>query len=101
MTQVATPPQTLKPSAEGEGWKVRQIKLKSFGNLNAEVVHKGICMYCGACIASCPIDILFHSESEEPIMRGTCAACQVCYFCFLLIQRPPGSTLFPYTTLFR
>ena len=67
MTQVATPPQTLKPSAEGEGWKARPIRLKIFGNLIAEVVHKGICMYCGACIASCPIDILFHSDNEEPI----------------------------------
>src|SRR5213080_2494849 len=88
MTQVATPPQTLKPSAEGEGWKPRPIKLKIFGNLIAEVVHKGICMYCGACIASCPIDILFHSESEEPIMRGTCAACQVCYYSCPRIELP-------------
>src|SRR6266566_4667105 len=31
MTQVATPPQTLKPSAEGEGWKARPIRLKVFG----------------------------------------------------------------------
>jgi len=93
MTQVATAPQTpapqtLKPSAEGEGWKARPIKLKIFGNLIAEVVHKGICMYCGACIASCPIDILFHSENEEPVMRGTCAACQVCYYSCPRIELP-------------
>src|SRR2546430_5841531 len=88
MTQVATPPQTLKPSAEGEGWKARPIRLKIFGNLIAEVVHKGICMYCGACIASCPIDILFHSDNEEPIMRGTCAACQVCYYSCPRIELP-------------
>ena len=88
MTQVAAPPQTLKPSAEGEGWKARPIRLKIFGNLIAEVVHKGICMYCGACIASCPIDILFHSDNEEPIMRGTCAACQVCYYSCPRIELP-------------
>src|SRR5256885_3010587 len=88
MTQVATPPQPLKPSAEGEGWKARPIRLKIFGNLIAEVVHKGICMYCGACIASCPIDILFHSDNEEPIMRGTCAACQVCYYSCPRIELP-------------
>ncbi len=88
MTQVATTPQTLKPSAEGEGWKARPIRLKIFGNLIAEVVHKGICMYCGACIASCPIDILFHSDNEEPIMRGTCAACQVCYYSCPRIELP-------------
>ncbi len=63
-------------------------KLKIFGNLVSEVVNKGICMYCGACIASCPIDILFHSEKEEPIMRGTCAACQVCYYSCPRIELP-------------
>src|SRR3712207_8755566 len=26
---------------------------------------------------------------------------RVCDFCFLMIRRPPRSTLFPYTTLFR
>src|SRR5438128_10971982 len=88
MTQVVTPPQTLKPSAEGEGWKARPIRLKIFGNLIAEVVHKGICMYCGACIASCPIDILFHSDNEEPIRRGTCAASQVGYSSSLRNERP-------------
>jgi len=87
--QVATlPSQPLKPSAEGEGWKARPIKLKIFGNLISEVVNKGICMYCGACIASCPIDILFHSDNEEPIMRGTCAACQVCYYSCPRIELP-------------
>src|SRR2546427_12649961 len=27
--------------------------------------------------------------------------CRVCFFFFLMIRRPPRSTLFPYTTLFR
>jgi hypothetical protein len=40
--QTAQPSQPLKPSAEGEGWKPRPIRLKIFGNLIAEVVHKGI-----------------------------------------------------------
>ncbi len=83
---IVTPP--LKSSVEGEGWKPLPKKLKIFGNLVAEVVNKGICMYCGACIASCPIDILFHSEKEEPIMRGTCAACQVCYYSCPRIELP-------------
>src|SRR3712207_7714673 len=30
-----------------------------------------------------------------------CAANSVCIFFFLMIRRPPRSTLFPYTTLFR
>src|ERR1041384_8489201 len=29
-----------------------------------------------------------------------CSCCVVCFF-FLMIRRPPRSTLFPYTTLFR
>ncbi len=86
----ATQAVTMKNTAEGEGWKARPIRLKIFGNLVAEVVHKGICMYCGACIASCPIDILFHSDTEEPIMRGTCAACQVCYYSCPRIELPVG-----------
>src|SRR5438034_10413806 len=27
--------------------------------------------------------------------------CRLCFFFFLMIRRPPRSTLFPYTTLFR
>src|SRR5712692_8134983 len=84
----ASPPPPLKSSVEGEGWKPLPKKLKIFGNLVSEVVNKGICMYCGACIASCPIDILFHSDKEEPIMRGTCAACQVCYYSCPRIELP-------------
>src|SRR3712207_9033800 len=30
-----------------------------------------------------------------------CLCVNVCYFFFLMIRRPPRSTLFPYTTLFR
>src|ERR1044071_7080280 len=30
-----------------------------------------------------------------------CARAVACYFFFLMIRRPPRSTLFPYTTLFR
>src|SRR5256885_13106232 len=35
---------------------------------------------------------------------GWCLAvnvCSACFFFFLMIRRPPRSTLFPYTTLFR
>src|SRR3989441_11982139 len=90
MTQVATPPQTLKPSAEGEGWKARRMRLRIFGNLITEVVKKGICRYCGACIASCPIDILFHSDNADPLKRGTCAASQVCCYSCPRNELPPA-----------
>src|SRR3989441_13249670 len=33
--------------------------------------------------------------------RYVCSICRLCFFFFLMIRRPPRSTLFPYTTLFR
>src|ERR1039457_7324564 len=35
------------------------------------------------------------------VVRGWARLCLVCLFFFLMIRRPPRSTLFPYTTLFR
>src|SRR3989442_6794326 len=32
---------------------------------------------------------------------SACLSTAVCFFFFLMIRRPPRSTLFPYTTLFR
>src|SRR2546425_13311881 len=32
---------------------------------------------------------------------GQCLPCALSFFFFLMIRRPPRSTLFPYTTLFR
>jgi coenzyme F420 hydrogenase subunit beta len=89
VVQQATPQVAgMKSSVESQGWKARPIKLKIFGSLVAEIISKDLCMYCGACIASCPIDILFHSEKEEPVMHGTCAACQVCYYSCPRIELP-------------
>src|ERR1043166_15156 len=34
-------------------------------------------------------------------MCGVVTVCSLCWFFFLMIRRPPRSTLFPYTTLFR
>src|SRR2546430_11904734 len=34
------------------------------------------------------------------LQSGYCV-CRMCFFFFLMIRRPPRSTLFPYTTLFR
>src|SRR6476620_8183158 len=36
----------------------------------------------------------------QPVLRKRCARRNSCFF-FLMIRRPPRSTLFPYTTLFR
>src|SRR5256886_86399 len=41
-------------------------------------------------------------KKKTPLRHFICALARVCYFFFfLMIRRPPRSTLFPYTTLFR
>src|ERR1043166_9881268 len=35
------------------------------------------------------------------LCQSSCGLRVVCFFFFLMIRRPPRSTLFPYTTLFR
>src|ERR1022692_1019667 len=40
--------------------------------------------------------IFYGGEAKETLVRV-----EVCLFFFLMIRRPPKSTLFPYTTLFR
>lgn len=61
---------------------------KIFGHLVSDVVRKGTCMMCGACIASCPINVLHVGENEEPIIKGPCAACQVCYYSCPRLELP-------------
>src|SRR5438445_13376651 len=36
-----------------------------------------------------------------PMHRNNFLCCSLCFCFFLMIRRPPRSTLFPYTTLFR
>lgn len=43
---------------------------------------------CGACIASCPINVLHVGEKEEPVIKGPCAACQVCYYSCPRLELP-------------
>src|SRR6266576_3133265 len=40
------------------------------------------------------------SQLKHSLLRDNRPRCAVCFF-FLMIRRPPRSTLFPYTTLFR
>lgn len=53
--------------------------LKSFGNLLSEVVRKGFCTLCGACVASCSAGVL-KVEGEAPTIVGKCTLCELCYF---------------------
>src|ERR1039458_10814410 len=44
-----------------------------------------------------------HEHPSVTILRAVslCICSVLCFFFFLMIRRPPRSTLFPYTTLFR
>lgn len=55
-------------------------RVKVFGSLVAEVINTGLCMYCGTCIASCPVNVLFHSDEEKPVIKGICVLCELCYY---------------------
>ncbi|MEM3506396.1 MAG: Coenzyme F420 hydrogenase/dehydrogenase, beta subunit C-terminal domain [Candidatus Bathyarchaeia archaeon] len=54
--------------------------LKIFGSLISEVIRKGLCTYCGTCMASCPVNILVPTEEEKPTMKGVCNLCELCYY---------------------
>ncbi len=43
---------------------------------------------CGACVASCPINVLNVNTNEEPVIKGPCAACQVCYYSCPRLELP-------------
>jgi coenzyme F420 hydrogenase subunit beta len=45
-------------------------------------------MMCGACVASCPVNVLYVGKSEEPVIVGPCAACQVCYYSCPRLELP-------------
>jgi coenzyme F420 hydrogenase subunit beta len=64
---------------------------KTFGNLLTEVVRQRLCVYCGACIATCPVGVILPS-GEEPSLKGACIACQLCYY---QCPRTPGLIPFP------
>lgn len=58
-------------------------KPKIFGNLLAEVIRKGICSGCGACVSVCPVGIVtmksIPGKDEQPTLTGKCILCGYCY----------------------
>ena len=52
---------------------------KAFGHLSAEVIKKGLCSLCGACLASCDEGVI-DIRDEEPVLTGKCVACGICYY---------------------
>jgi coenzyme F420 hydrogenase subunit beta len=62
-------------------------KPKIFGTLLTNVINKGICVACGACVSVCPVDIL-SMEDEKPTIKGKCILCQLCYYQCPRIELP-------------
>ena len=54
-------------------------KPKLFGNLLTEVIRPNLCTFCGACMAACPVNVLW-PVGEQPTLIGACALCEICYY---------------------
>ena len=70
-----------------DGWSPPK-SAKIWGHLFNEVVRANHCMMCAACVASCPINVLNVNVNEEPVIKGPCAACQVCYYSCPRLELP-------------
>lgn len=62
------------------GAQVLSKPLKIFGSLISEVIRKDLCIYCGTCMASCPVNMLVPTDEEKPTMKGICILCELCYY---------------------
>ncbi len=54
-------------------------KPRLFGNLITQVIRPNLCTFCGACMAACPVSVLWPVE-EQPTLIGSCALCEICYY---------------------
>ena len=54
-------------------------KPQLFGNLVTQVIRPNLCSFCGACMAACPVNVLW-PVVEQPTIVGTCALCEICYY---------------------
>ena len=52
---------------------------KLFGNLITQAIRPNLCTFCGACMAVCPVNVLW-PVGEQPTLIGACAVCEICYY---------------------
>ncbi len=50
-----------------------------FGDLVTQIIRKKSCTFCGACMAACPVNVLWPVD-EEPTIVDRCALCEICYY---------------------
>ncbi|RLI53959.1 MAG: hypothetical protein DRO87_10860 [Candidatus Thorarchaeota archaeon] len=63
-------------------WLKENTKRYAFKKLQRDIINKGICVECGSCVASCPVDALTGDTSSGkyvPTLTGECDACGICY----------------------
>lgn len=65
-----------------------KTELKVWGTLFKEVVSANLCMFCGTCIASCPVNILLPTDDEKPTIKGMCVLCGLCYHSCPRVELP-------------
>jgi coenzyme F420 hydrogenase subunit beta len=46
----------------------------------SKVINTNLCTNCGTCIGSCPVNVLYSSDAEKPMIKGRCILCQICYY---------------------
>lgn len=61
---------------------------KIFASLLTEVVNKGLCTFCGACIGACPVNVVVPSAEEKPALKGRCILCGLCYYSCPRVELP-------------
>ncbi|MEM2192379.1 MAG: Coenzyme F420 hydrogenase/dehydrogenase, beta subunit C-terminal domain [Candidatus Hadarchaeales archaeon] len=54
------------------------MTVKAFKDLEGDVVNRELCLGCGACVASCPVQCLSLRENRAAL-TGTCINCGICY----------------------
>jgi len=55
--------------------------MPAYEELESEVIEKGLCTYCGACVASCPLQHLkwIEERPKRPEKKAACEDCETCY----------------------
>ena len=55
--------------------------MPAYEELEAEVIEGGLCTFCGACVASCPLHHLkwIEGSPKRPEKKAACEDCEVCY----------------------
>ncbi|MFW3146864.1 MAG: Coenzyme F420 hydrogenase/dehydrogenase, beta subunit C-terminal domain [Thermoplasmatota archaeon] len=48
-----------------------------FGKLEREVIESDLCCLCGACVASCPVNVL-RFDKDSIVIEGNCISCGTC-----------------------